>query len=38
MQQRNGLVKAFNVAIFIRMYEVEGGRANEFMRFVTYLD
>lgn len=30
-------MKAFNVAKFIGMYEVKGGRANEFMRFVTCL-
>jgi hypothetical protein len=30
-------VKAFNVAKFIGMYEVKGGSADEFMRFVTCL-
>ena len=38
MQQQNGLMEAFNVAIFIWMYEVEGGSADELMRFVTCLD
>jgi hypothetical protein len=28
-------MKAFNVTIFIGMYEVEGGSADELMRFVT---
>jgi hypothetical protein len=31
-------MEVFDVAIFVRMYEVEGGGADELMRFVTCVD
>jgi hypothetical protein len=34
-QQGNILMKAFNVTIFIGVYEVEGRSADELVRFVT---
>jgi hypothetical protein len=34
----NRLVEAFDVAIFIGMYEVEGGGADEFVRLVTCVE
>lgn len=37
VERLNGLVKAFNVAKFIGMYEVKGWSADEFMGFVTCL-
>ena len=31
-------MEAFNVAIFVRMYEVKGGGADELVRFITWVD